>query len=220
LIDLFYAVCAGAADITFVLDSSGSVGWFNWIKVINFVRTAVNELYIARDGVRVALISYSNYSRIQFKLDAYDTKQKLLNVLDENHLEFLEMQTNTSGALRMMREEVFGDIGNRLNVRDIAIVITDGISTIEKNQLTEQARKVHDAGIRTFGIGIGAAINPQLNQELVHIGSYPEQDHVFSITDFNDLTKLEKVLVTRTCREAPPGESYYFFFLLLPWLQN
>ena len=43
-------------------------------------------------------------------------------------------------------------------------------------------------------------------KEMEDIGSDPDSEHVFHVSDFEDLRNIESALVRRTCREAPPGE--------------
>ena len=98
--------------------------------------------------------------------------------------------TNTSGALREVRQHVFtqgkpdvrfvfmyfnveskvralrkfqwhfqsnccflSECGDRLNVRDIVILASDGASTLEKELIETESQRLADLGIRTFAIG-------------------------------------------------------------------
>ena len=51
-------------------------------------------------------------------------------------MKYLNDKTNTSGGLRVAKEGIFSSTsrGNRASVQDVAIVITDGISTVDKNR--------------------------------------------------------------------------------------
>ena len=123
--------------------------------------------------------------------------------------------TNTSGALRTMRTEVMKQAnGDRLSVRDIAIVVSDGFSTIERKLTAIEAQKLKDDGIRVFGIGIGltANVREELRKEMETIGSDPDSEHVFNLEDFNALQSIEQSLIRRTCREAAPGMNCLFVF--------
>ncbi|MDK0829465.1 VWA domain-containing protein, partial [Clostridium perfringens] len=79
--------------------------------------------------------------------------------------------------------------------------MTDGQSTIERDLTVSTARAAHDLGIRTFAIGVGSADYPEFKDEIEGIASDPDDDHVFSLTDFGDLQFIEETLVRRTCRE-------------------
>ncbi len=47
----------------------------------------------------------------------------------------------------------FAECGDRLNVRDIVILASDGASTLETDLVESEARKLADLGIRVFSIG-------------------------------------------------------------------
>ena len=56
------SACAGEADIAFVLDASGSVRYQDWLKVIAFVQKVITDMFIANEGVNVAIVTYGGHS--------------------------------------------------------------------------------------------------------------------------------------------------------------
>lgn len=198
-----FVACAGIADIAFILDSSGSVGPTNWKRILSFVTKVIGNLYVSRDGVSIAALVFSRNVDLVFNLDKYHTKQEIISAIEK--IEFLESSgTNTAQALTAMRERIFGkSSSNRLNVRDIAIVITDGASTEQRELTVPAARNAHDAGIRVFAIGVEVTTG-LFRDELLGIGSDPDSEHVFNVNDFATLDKIEETLVKRTCREPRP----------------
>lgn len=199
------SACAGEADIIFILDSSGSIG-NQWSKVRAFVGQVVENMYIAETGVHVSVVLFSAKAEISIKLNSHNRKSDIQDAI--SRLPFQEGSgTNTTGAILTMINEVLSQrMGDRLHVRDIAIVLTDGQSTIERDLTIPTARSAHDLGIRTFAIGVGSTDLPEFKEEIEGIASDPDDDHVFSLADFSDLEFIEDTLVRRTCREAPPSE--------------
>lgn len=195
--------CAGEADITFVLDSSGSVPIWDWEKLLDFTKRVVSEMYISQNGVRIAAISFSTQIKKEFYLNEHYTKTALYNAIDK--IEYLEQLTNTAGALRALyvgnRDAIYDtNKGNRLNVRDLVIVVTDGASS-DQAATEIEAKRIHERGLRTFAIGIG----PEVNQdELRNLASNPDSTHYFQLKEFDTLKSIEKNLVEVTCKEAPP----------------
>ena len=62
--------------------------------------------------------------------------------------------TYTSEALRITRQYLFNDYwGDRPDVQNFAIVITDGISNIRNWRTIPEAHETRDAGIHMFSIG-------------------------------------------------------------------
>ena len=55
-----FAACAGEADIAFVLDASGSIAYRDWQKVIDFVQGVISDMFIASQGVNVAIVTYGD----------------------------------------------------------------------------------------------------------------------------------------------------------------
>lgn len=197
--------CAGEADITFIMDSSGSIGLRGWEQLTDFVARVVNNLYVNENGIRIAIITYAGRSRVEFPLDRYYTKEEMLASI--RALQYEEGSgTNTAGAISRALTDVYRPgTGDRLYVRDIAVVITDGFSTIDGDLIEAVSTRAHDLGIRTFAIGVGAANNARFLEELDAIASDPNEDHVFPLGDLNMLQRIEDTLVRRTCREAPPS---------------
>ena len=72
--------------------------------------------------------------------------------------EYLNQNTNTAAALRLMQSQVYtGDpavSGDRPGVRNVAVVLTDGKSTVDTHDTLPAAMAAHAAGTQIFSIGI------------------------------------------------------------------
>ena len=63
--------------------------------------------------------------------------------------------TNTTGGLRLMRTEIFNRAnGDRPDVKDVAILITDGEPTREVDRLPGEVAAIKRRGIRIIGVGV------------------------------------------------------------------
>lgn len=172
--------------------------------MLQFVERVVENMYIAPDGVRISLVVFGVQSQLLFPLDRYRNKMDILKAVQEI-LYDEATQTRTDLALEMVRSQVFGTgNGNRINVRDIAVIVTDGSSTDEVKTRYE-ANVARDRGIRMFAIGVKNEFDENFQQELDLLGSDPDFDHVFQVSTFSNLKQIEDTLVKRTCREAPPS---------------
>ena len=60
-------------DLAFILDSSGSVGSYNFQQVKNFVKDVVDFFTIGTSGTQVAVVTHSTYTRLEFNLKAHYT---------------------------------------------------------------------------------------------------------------------------------------------------
>ena len=105
---LLFPGCPAKADLVFLLDSSGSVGRANFLKLQQFVLEVLDEMHIAPNHTRVGLGIYSTNAKISFYLDQvtnYDeAKDAILST------PYIYGDTNTADALKMMRERLFRSV--------------------------------------------------------------------------------------------------------------
>lgn len=132
------------------MDESGSIydknppgapGNYNWDLMKQFVATIISSIEVGPQKAQIAVMKFSNQASIKFDLDDKSTSRDMVEtVLNFPHL---SGGTNTSGALRMMRREVFQTwSGDRSQVPNVGIIITDGESTLDRNYTTYEAMEV------------------------------------------------------------------------------
>ena len=214
---LILGVCAKEADIVFVLDMSSSIeaaGQGNWNQMLTFVVNIVNKLSISEQGVHVGVVTFSDDSNIEFLLDAYYDKNALtaaiLGILYKGG------NTNTSSGLRRMQNNVFdptnqGLRGDRLDVQNLAIVITDGGSNVNKEDTIPSADRAKADGIKIVAVGITRSVN---ETELRGISSTGiEGETLFRSDDFNVADDIVQTIVNQTCGIIETGMAAYIFCL-------
>lgn len=54
--------CAGEADIAFAIDASGSIAFNDWKVVVSFITRVVTDMFIANEGVNIAVVTYGGKS--------------------------------------------------------------------------------------------------------------------------------------------------------------
>ena len=189
------SVCNRQRDVTIVLDLSGSVD-----QVVNislaFAARVIHGLDVDNSQVRVALVSFMSRASINFYLDTYTRQQEVLNALAFRMAG--TRRTNTQEALRKMHSEVFSsNRGDRPGVRNIAVVITDGFSNIQRFNTAKEATNAHNIGIDTYAIGVGPDVD---RNELNQIGSSPDSSHVILLRTARDVASRADTLLTRICQ--------------------
>lgn len=97
--------CSGTMDLTFVLDSSGSIKLANFTKIKNFTAEIIKSLDIGENGTRVAIINFSNVPQVIAKLNSYYDRGALVNKV--NDIPYLNSGTNTRAALLKCRDEIY-----------------------------------------------------------------------------------------------------------------
>jgi len=71
------------------------------------------------------------------------------------NIQYLSGYTNTTGALRLMRTEIFNAAnGDRSDVPNIAILITDGNPNRDVDLLRSEVHTIKQRGIRIVAVGV------------------------------------------------------------------
>ncbi|KAG7336263.1 hypothetical protein KOW79_000956 [Hemibagrus wyckioides] len=184
---------ANLADIVFLVDSSGSIGDAEFMKLKKFLHTFIMDLDINPDKIRVGLAQFSNEPHREFLLGEYADKNDLLEKVDK--LTYLKGGTETGKALSFILNNYFAKAnGSRIeeNVPQIAVVITDGHSGDETESPAMELRR---KGVLIFTIGVGeASIN-----DLQSIANKPYQRFVLSFTDYEELLKATSSTRDKVC---------------------
>ncbi|XP_070604343.1 collagen alpha-1(XIV) chain isoform X1 [Erythrolamprus reginae] len=189
-------VCKAAkADLVFLVDGSWSIGDANFNKIIGFLYSTVGALdKIGPDGTQVAIAQFSDDTRTEFKLNAYRSKETLLDAIQ--HIAYKGGNTKTGRAIKHAQQILFTlESGTRKGIPKVLVVITDGRSQDDVNQVS---REMQLDGFSIFAIGIADADYA----ELVNIGSKPSDRHVFFVDDFDAFKKIEDELITFVCETA------------------
>ncbi|XP_013385192.1 collagen alpha-1(VII) chain [Lingula anatina] len=190
------------ADVVFVLDSSGSVGFSNFRLVLQFLTSVIEGLDIGEDKFRVGVIQYARFSQTEIRLGEHNTKASLLDHIRE--IRYLGGPTRTDYGLvgleqlHKTQSTLREKNGETIKSPKIGVVITDGKST-EPQWTLRAARILHDSDITMLAIGISNATE---QKELEAIGSCPSCLHVFNLDDFGEVTSLRDEIEMRTCKAS------------------
>ncbi|XP_033728140.1 collagen alpha-3(VI) chain-like [Pecten maximus] len=180
------------ADIVFLLDSSNSEGAANFEKQKDFVSTFANSLIIGPDDIQISVVTFESDIHNQFNLDTYENKTDLLDAI--KNISFVAGNTLTEKALNFVRTVSFtNSSGDRANVEDILVVLTDGHST-DRNSTLDEAEMLHNTSTKVITIGIGADIDIS---ELNAIASDPS--NAFTVPDFDALAGIQNSISAQAC---------------------
>ena len=178
----------------FILDSSTSVSNTDFEKMLNVTKTFLAGTNIDDDKVRVGVVLYSTNVVKQFHLNRYKTKGDVLAAISE--IRRMLGDTNIADAIKITRESMFTTRnGDRPDIPNVAIIITDGISNINSRRTIPEANKAKTGGIRIFAIGVGV----EDDTELDNIASLPIEDNRISIKDFDELHWKMDVMYMSLC---------------------
>ncbi|XP_057684257.1 collagen alpha-1(XIV) chain-like [Corythoichthys intestinalis] len=189
-------VCKAAkADLAFLVDGSWSIGDDNFLKIIGFLFSTTGALdQIGPDGTQVAIAQFSDDTRTEFALNAYNDKERLLEAI--NKISYKGGNTKTGRAIQHMKDNIFtAEGGVRRGVPKVLVVLTDGRSQDDVNKVSKE---MQIEGFIVFAIGFADADYG----ELVSIASKPSDRHVFFVDDLDAFKKIEEKLVTFVCEAA------------------
>ncbi|XP_078520012.1 collagen alpha-6(VI) chain [Lissotriton helveticus] len=171
------------ADIVFVIDSSGSIDDNEYTTMKEFMISLVNKSDVGRNKVQFGAMKYSDAPQTIFYLNDYNTKSKVVEVLQNDP--HIGGNTYTADALRhseMLFSERFGS-RRASGVPQILIVLTDGESH-DKDLLNGTAKRLRDSGIIIYAIGIDQANT----EELMGMAGTPEK--MFFVNTFDGLKEI------------------------------
>ncbi|XP_052813417.1 uncharacterized protein LOC128240703 isoform X7 [Mya arenaria] len=188
--------CNARADIVFLLDSSGSIGHKDFRRVKKFVHNMVSDLQIGKDASRIGLATYSSKSRHGFFMSKYDDLFKLQNAIAGISYEY--GNSNAAEGLRLVREHYFnGRNGDRSDIQDFLVVITDGVSNVQPDQTLIEANLIKEKGVHVYAVGIGEFDPAELNE----IASKPASENAYILSDYSGLDNISNSIIKQTCRD-------------------
>ena len=200
--------CLERADIVFIVDSSGSIcdlqpgGCEHWDFMGSFLVNIIENLNIGEDETRVGLVRYAYQAESIFFLNDYFDQQSLINAVESVQYEM--GGTNTSGGLREMHFNQFvSNRGDRDDVHNIAVVLTDGVSTEDHDRTISDAVAARKDGIRIVTFGVTDEVS---ETELKLMSSKPQKlgTSYFMAADFTDFDQFTEDITKTICTE-PPG---------------
>ena len=110
--------------------------------------------YVKREQILLS----GTTATLNFYLTNFTDKTALINAV--RNIRYGDGHTNTTGALRLMRTEIFNSAnGDRADVPNVAILITDGEPTREVDQLDEEVARIKNSGVRIVGVGVTNAVS-------------------------------------------------------------
>ena len=143
-------------DVTFVLDTSGSIGATPYQYAKDFIRTIAEAMNIGQYDSRVAVLLFHHEATVWFNLNQYTNKNELITTI--HNIPYFAGGTNISVALNFLRTVAQnGSLGIDRYKRQVAIFLTDGRIEGEDEILTA-ANLLKDTGIfELYAVGIGYA---------------------------------------------------------------
>ncbi|MGH0163172.1 UNVERIFIED_CONTAM: hypothetical protein FKN15_047330 [Acipenser sinensis] len=175
-------------DVIFLIDGSDDVER-DFPTIQEFVRRVVENLNVAENKIRVAVVQYSDTANADLYLNSHTTKQGVLNAVKGlRHKGGRPL--NTGAALTFVKNNVISpSSGSRIRegVPQFLIVVTGGPS---RDDVRGPATTLKQAGVVPFGIGTKNADSNELQ-----IISYNSR-FVYPVNEFRDIYNVQQQLIS------------------------
>ncbi|XP_047439494.1 von Willebrand factor A domain-containing protein 1-like [Mugil cephalus] len=112
--------CEG--DILILLDSSGSIANYEYLRMLNFAADLLRPFSLGRGHVRVGLLQVGTNPHLEFSLDVHSNQESLQKALQR--VKQLQGDTNTEAALRVA-QQLLTEMDE--NVPKVLLWLTDGV---------------------------------------------------------------------------------------------
>ena len=169
----------------------------------------INATAVGKSATRIGVLAYGNFGQLPeeysarrftgFHLNEFYTLETINEAIDM--IRWKDETTNTSGAIRYATDTMFRSTqGARGSAPDIAIVITDGVSTTDGEHVNATALAAKNKNITVFALGIGNETNEAELQAIATNSSYK-----YEVENFSTLGSIKSKLVTAAC-DIPVGK--------------
>ncbi|KAM6223856.1 LOW QUALITY PROTEIN: collagen alpha-5(VI) chain [Rhynchocyon petersi] len=176
------------ADIMFLVDSSGSIGYYNYEKMKTFMKDLLAKIQIGPDKTQIGVVQFSGDSKEEFPLNEYFTHADISDAIERMSL--ISQNTLTGSALTFIDQYFQESKGARHGVKKFLILITDGEA---QDAVREPAKKLRDKGVIIFSVGVSGANRTQLEE------ISGDANLIFHVEKFDDLKAIERKLIFRVC---------------------
>uniref|UniRef100_A0A8B9V637 von Willebrand factor A domain-containing protein 1 n=1 Tax=Anas zonorhyncha TaxID=75864 RepID=A0A8B9V637_9AVES len=196
-------------DILFLLDSSGSVSYYEFSKVKEFMWDLVRPFSFGPKDVQTSIIHISTTPTMEFPFDRYQSRGGVQQAIRDTRQ--LMGDTNTGQALSYAKEKFFSnEAGARPEVPKVLVWVTDGFST---DDISEPMQLLKDMGVTVFIVSTGRGNYLELSAA----ASQPPEKHLHFV-DVDDLPIITKEL--RDAMLAGETISLGLSWRVLSWLRT
>jgi len=191
-----------AMDIFFILDSSTSIYVEDFKRERQFVRDVVSGFDVSQQSTRVGILCYSDeLQQPPIGLSEHSTKGGVLGAITDRKLPYRTGVTNTHMAIQYVREN--RDFRRDNTVTKAMVVVTDGGSRLQGATIRE-AQLAREAGFYVYVVGVGTYLD---EDEWRAIANDPNENFIYNITNFRQLSEVTGYLTSHACTLTPGGRG-------------
>lgn len=159
--------------------------------VLDFVADIIDDLEVRQGRIRIGAITFGDDAVVRLPLGKLYLKEDIKQAIKS--FPYARGKTNIADAFKVLREEMIDD-DNSLSPK-LAIVISDGQSTVNEDQTLPEAIKAKIAGLQV----IVATIENGPTLEIMGMASKPAGSNVIYVERFDELSGIINNMTTIIC---------------------
>ncbi|XP_063001134.1 von Willebrand factor A domain-containing protein 1 [Elgaria multicarinata webbii] len=172
-------------DLLFLLDSSGSISYYEFSRVKAFVADLLRPFTFGPHGVQTGVIQISTVPSLEFPFDRHLSSGAVQHAI--HGIQQVMGDTNTGKALSLAKEKLFTEeTGARPCVPKVLVWVTDGLS---RDDVSKPMQLLKDMGVTVFIVSTGRGNYLELSAA----ASQPPEKHLHFV-DVDDLGIITKEL--------------------------
>uniref|UniRef100_A0A4W2EGV9 Collagen type XX alpha 1 chain n=1 Tax=Bos indicus x Bos taurus TaxID=30522 RepID=A0A4W2EGV9_BOBOX len=181
-------------DMIFLVDGSWSIGHSHFQQVKDFLASVIEPFEIGPGKVQVGLTQYSGAPQTEWDLNAFGTKEEVLNAV--HNLHYRGGNTFTGLALtHVLEQNLKPRAGLRPEAAKLVILVTDGKS---QDDAHAAGHVLKGLGVDIFAVGVKNADETELRL----LASQPLDITVHNVQDFPQLSTLSGLLSRLICQKV------------------
>lgn len=174
----------------------------NWTLLLEFVSEIIGAFSVSERDTHIGVVVFSTDARFSIPLTRYYDKRELQSQVKQ--LNYIGGFTNTAEALQVTREECFSTAnGNRRSAPDLAIIVTDGVPTLNAGRTEPEAMELRRSDVEVIAVGITNNVDASTLRML----SSPPQEkdkNYFEAPEFTQLGDILDTIIQEACATPPP----------------
>lgn len=196
-------------DVAFLLFTSNKINARSFQYYKDFMKALLDSAEIDGGNVKVAAAAYRKRGSKLFDFNSHTTKSAVNDAIDAIPLARSKRGSVASG-LQVLRTQLFtAASGDRPDVPNVVILITDANSNHEVNKIQAEAQKIKTGGNQVFVVGLGVR---NVN-ELKTIAS--SDDLVYAKSAVPELEGLEEDIISKVAAREHYFESSFCLRVIL-----
>uniref|UniRef100_A0A2D4M848 VWFA domain-containing protein n=1 Tax=Micrurus spixii TaxID=129469 RepID=A0A2D4M848_9SAUR len=172
-------------DLLFLLDSSGSVSYYEFSRIKEFIAELLLPFTFGPHDVQTGIVHISTTPILEFPFDRHFSTGAIQHAI--RNIQQVMGDTNTGQTISFAKEKLFtAEAGARPNVPKVLVWVTDGFS---KDDVAQPMQLLKDMGVTVFIVSTGRGNYLELSAA----ASQPPEKHLHFV-DVDDLGLITKEL--------------------------